>query len=134
MARLAVPSKAYVSMFFAYSARSSSTRAAAGALALPFIESFEVEIAHEPPGSVVWNGKLADIDTVFAKTATLAARDSYAAAFAAYPAWKGACLIVGVAVPSRDEEMRAREVRDRFVKDVLPHVAVTAAEEPRERY
>ena len=52
----------------------------------------------------------------------------------AYPAWKGACLVVGVAVPSRDDEARAREVRDRFVRDVLPKVEVLTDNEPKEKY
>lgn len=103
-------------------------------MALPYMGSFEVEVEYEEPHAVVWNGKIADIASVFARTATLAARDSYAAAFAAFPAWKGACLIVGVAVPAGESEQRARDVRDRFVKDVLPRIDVTAAEEPKERY
>ena len=103
-------------------------------VAMPVIDSFEVELQREAPASVVWNGKLADIDSVFAKTATLAARDSYAAAYASYPAWKGACLVVGVAVPSRDEVSRARDVRDRFAREVLPFVVVMARDEPHERY
>ncbi len=103
-------------------------------MALPYIGSFEVEVEYEPPHAVVWNGKIADVASVFARTATLAARDSYAAAFGAFPAWKGACLIVGVAVPAGENEQRARDVRDRFVRDVLPRIDVTTAEEPKERY
>ena len=103
-------------------------------MAMPVVDSFEVELLHDSPASVVWNGKLADIDSVFAKTATLAARDSYAAAYGTYPAWRGACLVVGVAVPSREDVTRAREVRDRFAREVLPFVIVTAREEPRNRY
>jgi hypothetical protein len=103
-------------------------------MALPYMDSFEVEVDYEPPHAAVWNGKIVDIASVFARTATLAARDSYAGAFAAYPAWPGACLIVGVAVPAGSDPQRARDVRDRFVKEVFPHVEVTAREEPKERY
>ena len=63
---------------------------------------------------------IVDVDPLYAKTATVLSRESYAAAWASYPAWDKACLVVGVAVPARDDEARAREVRDRFVKDVLP--------------
>lgn len=104
------------------------------AWAQPWIEAFDVEITHEPPRAVVWNNTIADIDTLFAKTATLASRDSYAAAYGTYPVWKGACLVVGVAVPSRDDEARARDVRDRFAAEVLPKVQVTSKTEPTERY
>ncbi len=89
-----------------------------------------------PPAPPVMPKKIAivDVDPLYAKTATILSRESYAAAWAAYPAWDKACLIVGVAVPARDDEARAREVRDRFVKEVLPHVVVTTPVEPKERY
>jgi hypothetical protein len=102
--------------------------------AQPWVDSFEVMIEHEPPKAVPWNGKIADIDSLVATTATLGDRDQYAVAYATYPAWKGACLVVGVAVPSRNEIDRAKSVRDRFVSDVLPSVQVTVSEEPKERY
>jgi len=41
---------------------------------------------------------------------------------------------VGIAVPAREDEERAREVRDRFAREVLPRVQVIAKEEPKERY
>ena len=82
----------------------------------------------------MWNREVVDVDSIFAKTATLAARESYAAAYAAYPVWKNACLVVGVAIPSRDDEARALEVRDRFAKEVLSRVQVTAKDEPKERF
>ena len=102
--------------------------------AQPWIESFEVAIEHDPPRAVPWNGKIADIDSLQATTATLGDRDRYAVAYGVYPAWKGACLVLGVAVPSRDELERAKAVRDRFATTVLPNVVVTTADEPKERY
>ncbi len=126
------------------------------AWAMPWVEAFEVDLKHEPPAAFSWTippsgparpaaldpaavpapKKIAilDIDPLFAKTATVLSRENYAAAWTAYPAWDKACLIVGVAIPARDDEPRAREVRDRFVKDVFPHVVVSAATEPKERY
>lgn len=86
------------------------------------------------PPSVPKRIAIVDVDPLYAKTATILSRESYAAAWAAYPAWDKACLIVGVAVPARDDEARAREVRDRFVKEVLPKVVVTTPTEPKERY
>jgi len=116
------------------------------AFAMPWVEAFDVDVQHDPPRAVMWSGprgvprdlrappQIVDIDSLFAKTATLADRNGYAGAYAAYPAWKGACLIIGVAVPAREDEGRAREVRDRFAKEVLPHVQVTSVDEPKERY
>ncbi len=113
------------------------------AWANPWIEAFEVELHREPPIAVGWHARpddaktarIVEIDSVFAKTATIVARDSYAAVYAAYPAWGSkACLIVGMAVPSRGEDARAKDVRDRFAREVLPKVEVLSAEEPKERY
>lgn len=118
--------------------------------ATPWIEAFEVDLRHDPPSAFPWaipsppadKGATAaakkiaivEVDPLFAKTATVLSRETYAAAWVAYPAWEKACLVVGVAVPARDDDARAREVRDRFVKEVFPKVVVTAPTEPKERY
>ena len=102
--------------------------------AQPYVDSFEVAIEHDPPQAVPWNGKIVDIDSVVARTATLGMRDEYAAVYATYPAWKKACLVMGIAIPARDELERAKAVRDRFATEVLPHVRVIAREEPKEMY
>jgi hypothetical protein len=104
------------------------------AWAQPYAEAFEVEIAHDPPQAVPWNGKIVDIDSLVATTATLGEHDQYAAAYATYPAWRGACLVVGIAVPARDELERAKAVRDRFATEVLPKLRVISATEPKEAY
>ncbi|MDB4933232.1 MAG: hypothetical protein JWP87_204 [Labilithrix sp.] len=115
--------------------------------AMPWVEAFEVDLHHDTPAAFPWTVPTApaaknapktiaivDVDPLYAKTATVLSRESYAAAWAAYPAWEKACLVVGVAVPARDDEVRARDVRDRFVKEVFPKVVVTAPVEPKERY
>jgi hypothetical protein len=102
--------------------------------AQPYVDAFEVDVQHDPPKAVVWNGKIADIDSVVAATATLGVHDAYAVAYGTYPAWKNACLVVGIAVPARDEIERAKDVRDRFVREVLPKIEVTKDEEPPERF
>jgi hypothetical protein len=111
------------------------------AWANPWVEAFDVEVKHDAPQAVTWTPpqkgvgmQIVDIDPLFARTATLAAHDAYAGVYATYPAWKGACLVVGIAVPARDDEERAREVRDRFSKEVLPKLVVTSSEEPKERF
>ena len=78
--------------------------------------------------------RIVDIDSLLATTATLGDRDQYAVAYATFPAWRGACLVLGIAVPVRNELDRAKAVRDRFAVDVLPSVQVMTAEEPKERY
>jgi hypothetical protein len=102
--------------------------------AQPLVDSFEVAIEHEPPRAEPWSGKIADFESLVARTATLGVRDEYAVAYGTYPAWKGACLVLGVAIPVRDEMERARAVRDRFASEVLPKVQVTATQEPTEMF
>lgn len=113
------------------------------AWANPWVEAFEVELEREAPVAVGWRPSpdsqaapaIVEMESVFAKTATLIARDNYAGAYAAYPAWgKNACLIVGMAAPSRGEDARAKAVRDRFIHEVLPKVEILSAVEPKERY
>ena len=110
--------------------------------AAPWVDAFDVTVNHEPPLAVAWRPlpsskevpQIVDIDAVNAETATLVAKDSYAGAYATYPVWTNACLIIGVAVPARGESARAKDVRDRFVKEVFPKVEVLSTTEPKERY
>lgn len=113
--------------------------------AMPWVEAFEVDVHHDPPVAFSWSPPAApppaarkiaivDVDPVHAKTATVLSREAYAAAWAAYPAWEKACLVVGVAVPARDDRARATAVRDRFVSEVFPKITVTTQAEPKERY
>ena len=100
--------------------------------AQPYADAFEVEIAHDPPRAFPWNGKIVDVDSMVATTATLGDHDQYAAVYATYPVWPKACLILGIAIPARDELDRAKAVRDRFANEVLPKVQVTSSAEPKE--
>jgi len=110
--------------------------------AMPLIEAYDVDIKHEPPSAFSWHRtegsvttEVIAVESLFASAATLIEQSEQAVAYAAYPAWKGACLIVGVGVPARDGDVaRAKAVRDRFAKDVLPFVQVTSDDEPTERY
>jgi hypothetical protein len=104
--------------------------------ALPLVDAYDIEIHRSPPAATPWrDGRIAEIESVDAKAATLVERGAQAIAYGVYPAWAGACLIVGVAVPSRDSDReRAMEVRDRFIREVLPHVEVIRATEPPGRY
>jgi hypothetical protein len=113
--------------------------------AAPWIDAFEVELKHDPPIAFSWSApiktpgpkkiEIVDVDPLTARTATVLARETYEAAWAAYPSWGStACLILGVAVPDRDDPERAKEVRDRFLKEVFPKIVVTGADEPKERF
>ena len=111
----------------------------------PWIEAFEVEIKHDPPVAFPWSAppvpplqrtiSIIDVDALHAKTATVLSREAYEAAWASYPAWgTKACLVMGVAIPVREDPARAKDARDRFVRDVFPKIVVTMHTEPKERY
>ena len=102
--------------------------------AQPIVDSFEVDLQHDPPRAEPWSGKIADFESLVARTATLGMRDEYAVAYGTYPAWKGACLVLGVAIPARNELARARAVRDRFTSEVLPKVQVLPSDQPAEMF
>jgi hypothetical protein len=113
--------------------------------ASPWVDAFEVELKHDAPVAFPWSAPpappevrkiaIVDVDPVHAKTATVLSRESYEAAWAAYPAWGDkACLVLGVAIPVRDDAARAKDVRDRFVREIFPKVAVTGHAEPKDRY
>jgi hypothetical protein len=96
----------------------------------PMLDTFDVNVDRDPTVAFDWRHEQAELHASYAKTASLFVHDGFAVAYATYPAWKGACLVVGIAVPSREDEARARAVRDRFAKEVLPKVMVLAKEEP----
>jgi hypothetical protein len=100
----------------------------------PWLDAFDVDVARDPVVTVPWKGGEAEIHTSYAKAASLLVHDGFAVAYGAYPAWKGACLVVGIAVPAHDDEGRAKAARDRFARDVLPRVVVVGNEEPKGRY
>jgi len=104
--------------------------------ALPLVDAYDIEIHRDPPTAVPWgDGHIADIETLDAKAATVVEQGEQSIAYAVYPAWPGACLVVGVAVPARDGDLaRASAVRDRFVHEVLPQVRVIREDEPKERF
>jgi len=114
--------------------------------AMEWIRAFDVDLQRDPPTAVMWkrlpwpnetdlvSPAPIELEADFARTATLLQKETYAGAWASYPAWRGACLVVGVAVPSRDNDQRAKDVRDRFIREVLPKVEVLTGEEPPERY
>jgi hypothetical protein len=100
----------------------------------PYQDAFEVDVAHDNPTAFPWNGKIVDVDSLVATTATLGDHDQYAAVYATYPVWPKACLVLGIAIPARAELERAKAVRDRFAAEVLPKLQVTSTTEPKEMY
>jgi hypothetical protein len=55
----------------------------------------------------------------------------YPSAYAIYPAWTDACLVVGLSVPEDDVGPLAAQVRDRLVRDALPSLVAKPGEGQR---
>ena len=97
-------------------------------------DAFEVDLALDKPAAFAWHDTTVEVQGVRAHIATLALNEDYAAAYAVYPAWRGQCLAVGVAIPGQEDMVRAVQVRDRFVAEVLPYVKVLADHPPKESF
>lgn len=102
--------------------------------AKPYIDNFDVNLTIQEPKAFPWKKDIVEVEVVHAKIATMLVHDEYSAAFASYPAWDNACLVIGIAVPARGDMARSDAVRDRFVAEVFPKVVVTSKTEPKERY
>lgn len=102
--------------------------------ARPWLDAFGVSLDRDPPRAIVWRGKIAAVGSLVARAGLLGASEQYAIGYATFPAWKGACLVLGIVVPSRDELARSKAVRDRFVAEVLPRVEITRRTEPMGRF
>jgi hypothetical protein len=102
--------------------------------AKPYIDNFDVNLTMQEPHAFPWQKEIVEVEVVHAKIATIVMHDEFSAAFASYPAWDNACLIIGVAVPARGDMERADAVRDRFVAEVFQKVQITSKTEPKERY
>lgn len=99
-----------------------------------WIDALDVALSHDPPRALVWNDRIVDVDSFVAAVATIGDHEQYAAAYATYPAWKGACLVLGVAVPAHGDLERAKAARDRLSADMFPSVEVTSPTEPKDSY
>ena len=89
---------------------------------------FDLRAGEPREDAIAWMGagdaRIARVVVLDAARRTLFGTRRYSIAYAAYPAWKEACLVVGVAVPSSDDGGHAGAVRDRFVRDTFPAITV----------
>jgi hypothetical protein len=96
-------------------------------------EKYDVDVGKPRIDEVVWpagSSSKAKIFVLDARRRSLLGTKTYAAAYAVYPAWAEACLVVGFAVPETDAEHGARALRDRMVREALPALVVKAGAGP----
>ncbi len=86
--------------------------------------AFELSVGEPRIDEVAWlggpTGARVRIYVLDAERRSVFGLHRYPSAFAVYPAWTDACLVVGVSVPADDWPEIAGEVRDRLVRDALP--------------
>jgi len=89
-------------------------------------KAFDILVGDPRVESIKWGpeGATAKIFILDAERRSLFGGRLYAAAYAVYPAWTDACLVVGVAAPENEAGEGARVLRDRLVKDALPSLVV----------
>ena len=84
-------------------------------------KNFDILVGDSRVDTFAWgNGEHAKVYVLDAERRSLFGNKKYAAAYAVYPAWTDACLVVGVAAPEDEAGDAARMLRDRLVRDALP--------------
>lgn len=83
----------------------------------PKARDFGVRMAEVGRVSQPFQRSRVAVRSVDAHVAALFNSGDYAAAYAGYAIWPGACTIVGVAVPARGAFDAAKRVRDRWVRE-----------------
>jgi hypothetical protein len=98
-------------------AKSETCLRAAEAWVRPQLQGFDVKF--EPIGVklVRWKDQPLEVHTVDGWVSWGVDNADFSAAWTAYPAYPGACMVYGVAVPWRDHKALAIAVRDRFVNE-----------------
>ncbi len=91
-------------------------------LARPRIRALSVKLSAIEETSVVWEGQKVIVHAVDGTFPYAFQRIDFSAAWAAYPAYDQACLVVGVGFQHGDHPELARLARDRFILDALPRV------------
>ena len=85
--------------------------------ARPRIKHYDVALGPMRTRTGAWKGEPLVVKWVDGKVSTGFRERRFSAAWAAYPAYDGACLVYAVAVPWDEEERLARAVRDRWVSE-----------------
>jgi len=93
--------------------------------AAPTAHDFSVEVSFGDVARSPWSpdgqkregeGEVV-VKSVEAQINTILSKKSYSAAYAAYVMWPKTCTIFGIAVPVRDSQELAQQVRDRYVSE-----------------
>ena len=99
--------------------------------------AFDLEVSDARVSDVYWPGARGGqaatvrIYVLDAQRRSVFGVARYPSAYAVYPAWTDACLVVGLSVPEDDVGPLASQVRDRLVRDALPSLVAKPGEGQR---
>lgn len=99
--------------------------------------AFDLQIGDARVSDVTWTGardgqpSTVRVFVVDAQRRSVFGLARYPSAYAVYPAWTDACLVIGVSVPEDDAGTLAGKVRDRLVRDALPSLVAKPGEGPK---
>lgn len=88
----------------------------------PQIESFQIKLGEQRMSQARWHDTTIYVLSTDGYLDFGLERRHFSAAYAAYPAYSDACLVFGFAVPWREHEDTAKQVRDRWVKEGVPRL------------
>ena len=96
----------------------------------PQIQFLDVKFGKFDVQHKSWRDQPLEVRSVDGEFATGFTKTRFSAAWTAYPAYPGACLVYAMAVPWRDHDELARKVRDRWVNEGFPQMILRTTERP----
>ena len=93
---------------------------------LPQTHAFDVKFSPFESHLGKWQSQILESRSVDGKVNLGFEAAEFSGAWAAYPSYKDACLVLAVAVPWRDHPELAQKLRDRFVSEGFPQLAVAS--------
>ena len=97
---------------------------------LPQTHAFDVKFSPFESHLGKWQSQILESRSVDGKVNLGFEAAEFSGAWAAYPSYKDACLVLAVAVPWRDHPELAQKLRDRFVSEGFPRLAVASDVRP----
>ncbi|MEN9580347.1 MAG: hypothetical protein RJA70_3356 [Pseudomonadota bacterium] len=88
--------------------------------ARPQLMGFGVQMGPVSATEGVWRGRSVPVRMADAFVDFGFGRTRLSTAWAAYPAYPGACLVFGIAIPWREQPELARQVRARWIREAVP--------------
>ncbi|MEO7035833.1 MAG: hypothetical protein ABI548_17995 [Polyangiaceae bacterium] len=97
---------------------------------LPQTHAFDVKFSPFDSHLGKWQSQILESRSVDGRVNLGFEAAEFSGAWAAYPSYKDACLVLAVAVPWRDHPALAQKLRDRFVTEGFPQLAVASDVRP----